>query len=81
MSTDNPINEYLTALNVFLNTPAKIINGEMLVMVNGRQVPFAEYQNANPKPTYRPPTKGNCDSGAIDSDVVPQNGSRSSSKK
>lgn len=52
---------YLKALERYMATPGKIINGKGFNFVNGKWVKDKEYYAHNSKPTYEPMPKENSD--------------------
>lgn len=65
----NTISEYLSALNEWNNTPARIINGEMVCWVGGKWVSNLEFKNKYPKPVYEPMVKDNPDGTRISASI------------
>lgn len=63
-------NQYLKALDVYRNTPAKIINGDGWFFVKGEWVTSKEYFEHNTEPIYQPAPKVNADSTHISSETI-----------
>lgn len=59
------ISDYLSALNIYNQTPAVIKSGKMFIRLDGKLISYDEYQKSNSKPTYEPELKSNPDSTQI----------------
>jgi hypothetical protein len=66
----NNLNDYLPAYERWKQTPARIINGEMFLRVNGVWVHSTEYDLCNSKPIYVPPRRENPDGKNIYGGVI-----------
>ncbi len=64
------LTDHFNALQNYLGTPGKIINGEGFYIIHGELVPDKEYWEHNSRPTYQPPIKENSDKTNIAPETI-----------